>query len=94
MRHRDFGVRAWDEDRATPGYTVLSPLHGRSTFLINLRGEVVQQWDHPLPNLYGHLLDNGNLLWSGRLPEGPQHIGGRGGRRTRPSVPSSRYCRV
>ena len=28
---------------------------------------------------YAYLLDNGNLLWSGRLPEGPQHMGGRGG---------------
>ena len=28
---------------------------------------------------YAYLLDNGNLLWAGRLPEGPQHMGGRGG---------------
>ena len=28
---------------------------------------------------YAYLLDNGNLLWAGRLAEGPQHMGGRGG---------------
>ena len=28
---------------------------------------------------YAYLLENGNLLWAGRLPEGPQHMGGRGG---------------
>src|SRR2546429_248752 len=39
MRHRDFGMHVSDEDRATPRYTLFSPLHGRSTFLINLRGE-------------------------------------------------------
>ena len=80
MRHRDFGVHVWDEDHATPGYTLFSPLHCRSTFLIGLRGEVMHQWDHPLINgSYGYLLENGNLLWSGRLVEGPQHMGGRGG---------------
>src|SRR5262249_30259739 len=80
MRHLRFGVLLYCEDRATPGYTLYSPLHGRSTYLINLHGDVVHQWDHPLINSsYAQLLQNGNLLWCGRLPEGPQHIGGRGG---------------
>ncbi len=80
MRCRDFGVLVCDEGRATRGYTLFSPLHGRVTCLIGLRGEVVHQWEHPLTNgPYGYLLESGNLLWSGRLPEGPQHMGGRGG---------------
>jgi hypothetical protein len=80
MRHLRFGVLLYCEDRTTPGYTLYSPLHGRSTYLINLRGDVVHRWDHPLINSsYAQLLQNGNLLWSGKLPEGPQHIGGRGG---------------
>lgn len=80
MRHRDFGLLSHDPQRATPGYTLFSPLLGSATYLIGLRGEIVHQWHHPLiAGTYAHLLDNGNLLWSGRLAEGPQHMGGRGG---------------
>jgi hypothetical protein len=80
MRHLKFGVLIRRENEATAGYTLFSPLHSRSTYLIDLRGEVVHQWDHPLINsTYAYLLKTGNLLWAGRLPEGPQHMGGRGG---------------
>jgi hypothetical protein len=79
MRHRDFGLLVWNARHATPGYTLFSPLHGKATYLIGLRGEVAHQWEHPLVSMYGYLLENGNLLWSGRLEEGPQHMGGRGG---------------
>jgi len=80
MRHLRFGLLLYCEDRTTPGYTLYSPLHGSSTYLINLVGDVVHQWDHPLINSsYARLLQNGNLLWAGKLPEGPQQIGGRGG---------------
>ena len=79
MRHRDFGLLVCDAHRATVGYTLFSPLHGRATCLVGLRGEVVHQWEHPLISMYGYLLESGNLLWSGRLEEGPQHMGGRGG---------------
>ena len=80
MRHRDFGLLVCDPHRATPGVTLFSPLNGKATYIIGLRGDVLHQWQHPLVNgTYGYLLDNGNLLWTGRLPEGPQHMGGRGG---------------
>jgi hypothetical protein len=80
MRHRDFGLMLCDPHRATPGFTLFSPLNGKATYIIGLRGDVLHQWQHPLVNgTYAYLLDNGNLLWTGRLPEGPQHMGGRGG---------------
>ena len=80
MRHRDFGLLVCDHHRATPGYTLFTPIHGKTTYLIGLRGDVVHQWEHPLVSgPYAYLLENGNLLWAGRLPEGPQHMGGRGG---------------
>lgn len=80
MRHRDFGVLVHDERRATPGYTLFSPLNGKATYLIGMRGEVVHEWAHPLVTAtYARLLPGGNLLWAGRLPEGPQNMGGRGG---------------
>ena len=80
MRHRDFGLLVCDAHRATPGYTLFSPIHGKTTYLIGMRGEIVHQWEHPLVSgPYAYLLENGNLLWAGRLAEGPQHMGGRGG---------------
>ena len=80
MRHRDFGLLVCDQHRATPGLTLFSPLNGKATYIIGLRGDVLHQWAHPLVNgTYAYLLENGNLLWTGRLPEGPQHMGGRGG---------------
>ena len=80
MRHRDFGLLHCDPHRVTPGVTLFSPLNGKATYIIGQRGEVLHQWEHPLVNgTYAYLLDSGNLLWSGRLPEGPQHMGGRGG---------------
>ena len=41
MRHRDFGLLVCDEHRATPGFTLFSPIHGKATYLIGLRGEIV-----------------------------------------------------
>ncbi len=80
MRHRDFGLLVCDPHRATPGLTLFSPINGKATYMIGLRGDVLHQWEHPLvTGPYAYLLDNGNLLWAGRLPEGPQHMGGRGG---------------
>jgi hypothetical protein len=80
MRPLKFGVLLCRDDTATAGYTLFSPLHSSSTYLIDLRGDVVHQWSHPLINSsYAYLLETGNLLWVGRLPEGPQRMGGRGG---------------
>jgi hypothetical protein len=79
MRYRDFGLHVCDVERATPGYTLFSPMGCRTSYLIDLCGEVVHRWEHPLTSTYGYLLENGNLLWSGRLDEGPQYMGGRGG---------------
>ena len=83
MRHRDTGVLLYDEGRATPGFTLVVPLVGRSAYLIGMRGEVLHQWNFPLtPGNYGYLLPNGNLLWSGRTDEGPPLRRGKGGRLT------------
>jgi len=72
MRNREFGLLVCEDDCTTPGLTLFSPLYGKSGYLIDLRGEVARQWDHPVTSIYGYLLDSGNLLWSGTLAEGPQ----------------------
>ena len=48
MRHRDFGLLVCDPHRATPGLTLFSPLNGKATYIIGLRGDVLHQWAHPM----------------------------------------------
>ena len=80
MRHRDTGVLLYDRARATPGFTLITPLSGRESYLIGMRGEILHQWRFPLtPGNYAYLLENGNLLWSGRTDEGPPLRRGKGG---------------
>jgi len=80
MRHRETGVLEHDEERATPGYTLIVPLVGKAAYLIDMAGEIVHQWEFPLtPGNYAYLMPNGNLLWSGRTEEGPPLRRGKGG---------------
>ncbi len=80
MRPRTTGLWHYDKDKATGGYTLMSPLHAQETYLVDMNGEVVHSWSHPLvPGNYAYLLENGNLLWSGETPDGPSPGGGKGG---------------
>ena len=81
MRYSQFGLTGCDRSRATPGFTLFSPLSRRETYLLGMRGEVLHQWHHPLiPGNYAYLLPNGNLLWSGRTREANlPDTGGKGG---------------
>ena len=64
MLYGEFGVTLCDEKRATPGYTLFSPLWQSVSYLINMQGEVVHQWNWKgRANAYGQLLPEGDLLW-------------------------------
>jgi len=59
------GTIAYDERRSFGGYTLLSPVAARASYLIDMHGEVVHRWDLPegmsiFKQVY--LLDNGRLL--------------------------------
>jgi hypothetical protein len=57
---------------AFTGYTLISPLQSRSTFLIDMQGRVVKTWDtDSTPSSIAYLLDNGNLLRAGLAPNAP-----------------------
>lgn len=81
MRYLKTGLTELDESLANPGYTLLSPLYQQKSILIDLKGEVVHQWDLPgRPGNYAYMLENGNLLaatWAGGGPEGAAARGGR-----------------
>ena len=58
--------------KAYNGYTLFSALGAKTVKLIDMRGNVLHKWDMDYtPALYGELLANGNLLYSGRVEDGP-----------------------
>jgi len=80
MKHTSVGIIEHNPKLANPGITIISPLHGKETYLIGMKGEVLHQWSHPnKPGNYAYLLPNGNLLWSGETKAGPKPGGGKGG---------------
>jgi arylsulfotransferase ASST len=61
---------------AFQGYTLLSPLQSKSTFLIDMQGRVVRSWEtDATPSSIAYLLENGNLLRPSQLANPP--FGGR-----------------
>ena len=74
------GLTYYEPEKAYHGYTLLSPMEGTDTYLLDMRGNIVHRWQLEYrPGDYGYLLDNGNLLVSGRTDKGPVTFGGRSG---------------
>ena len=69
MRIQQTGLLLHDEARATPGFTLFSPIVHDQVYLLNMEGDPVHQWE-VRGNEYGYayLLPNGNLLASS-LPD-------------------------
>ena len=72
MRHLQTGLTIHDEDRATPGYTLYSPMGRKQSLLIDMNGDIVHEWRLPgYTGIYSHFLPNGNLLAGVKTTEGP-----------------------
>ncbi|MBT5050085.1 MAG: aryl sulfotransferase [Rhodospirillaceae bacterium] len=72
MRHLQTGLTIHDEDRATPGYTLYSPMGRKESLLIDMHGEIVHEWKLPgYTGIYSHFLPNGNLLAGVKTSDGP-----------------------
>jgi hypothetical protein len=72
IKRRGIGLRAFDPERAFPGFTLFAPLcvENRSVYLIDLQGSVVHTWTLPYPpGLSGYLTERGTLFFNGRSPE-------------------------
>jgi len=69
-------------DGATPGYTLFAPLNGTTTYLIDMEGEVVREWDSELvPSAWVYFTDDGHVVRGGRELETQGFSGGgQGGR--------------
>src|SRR5260370_29586569 len=69
-----------NEANAYQGYTLLAPTNSTQTYLIDMQGRVVQTWKSDYnPGLVAYLLDNGNLLRTGQIPNPPFFGSGTGG---------------
>ncbi|MDC0033965.1 aryl-sulfate sulfotransferase [Alphaproteobacteria bacterium] len=80
MRHLQTGLTLFDERRATPGYTLFSPLGRKTTYLVDMQGKVVHEWHLPgYVGIYGYLLQNSNLLAAVQTDDGPVGLRGTGG---------------
>jgi len=75
------GLVFCDSRRAYRGLTLFTPVEGKGVWLIDMFGGIVNQWEMAYESgCYGELLPNGNLLYAGRLGNGPlTDIEGAGG---------------
>lgn len=74
------GVLLYDKSGAYDGYTLFSPMGGKTVYLIDMEGYAVHTWKTDYtPGSYAMLLENGNLLRGGTLQGGPAPFGGAGG---------------
>jgi hypothetical protein len=70
-----------NETNASPGYTLIASTNSTTTYLVDMQGRVVNSWKSDcLPGLSAYLLENGNLLRTGQVPNPPFFGGGTGGR--------------
>jgi hypothetical protein len=73
-----------NDPRAFQGYTLIAPLTGTTTYLLDMDGKVVRSWESDCsPALMAYLLPNGHLLRPGSLGSDAQVFGpgpGVGGR--------------
>lgn len=67
--------------KAHKGYTLFAPMRAKLVWLIDMQGRIVHCWKTPyLPGSNVVLLPNGNLLYAGKVEDGPlKEFGGAGG---------------
>ena len=64
-------------EAAYEGYTLLAPIQSTTTYLVDMQGEVVHEWEseHP-PGVSVYLLDDGSILRCGELFDNERFRGG------------------
>ena len=75
------GVMFYDSARAYNGFTLFTPTEGKGAWLIDMMGRLVNHWETPYPpGDDAKLLPSGNLLYAGKVANGPlADIEGTGG---------------
>ena len=66
------GIVFCDSTKVYNGVTLFTPMDGTGVWLIDMLGRVAHHWDMGYkPGCYGELLPNGNLLYAGKMDNGP-----------------------
>lgn len=65
-----------NEPGAFDGFTLFAPLRSKTTFLVDMQGEVVHTWENPNPPLGVYLQPDGKLLRCARIDDNPTFFGG------------------
>lgn len=66
---------------AFEGYTLIAPLSSKSTYLLDMQGEIAHEWPSDYtPGHSAYLLDDGSLMRTGRVDNDTFSGGGQGGR--------------
>src|SRR5262245_47433314 len=65
-----------NEPQAFQGYTLFAPLRSRTTYLVDMKGEVAHSWENPNPPLGVYLQADGSLLRCARIDDNPTFFGG------------------
>jgi len=66
------GVVLHNSSMAYSGFTLFTPLNGTGVWLIDMGGRFVHCWETGYqPGCVGELLPNGNLLYAGKVKDGP-----------------------
>lgn len=74
------GLLKYDAGKAYQGYTLIPPVESTTTYLIDMEGYIVHTWQSQYtPGQHALLLENGNLLRGGKLPNPPIMFGGASG---------------
>lgn len=81
MQQPEPGLKTYNRDRATPGFTLFSPMRGDRAYLLDIEGRPAHEWK--LDGLGGmnrcQLTDDGNLFVTQGTVEGPPLMAGKGG---------------
>ena len=80
MRQTEAGLTLYNKNKATPGFTLLSPIRHHTVYLLDMDGEIVHRWaaKGKLGGL-SYLLPDGHLATTEMAEGGPNLKLGRGG---------------
>ena len=70
------GLLYSDKSKAFDGYTLVAPLQTNVTYLMDMDGNIINEWTCDTTPFYSELLPNGNLIRHGRLPDAWPAYGG------------------
>ena len=66
------GTTYYSPSETHTGLTLFAPLGGKEVWLINMVGKTIHTWQMPCkPGCHAELLPNGNLLYAGKVEDGP-----------------------